>query len=184
MTDDGLGLQPLRQTEGAGAFRLLKKPTVIVSAFRPGNNNPRTNGSRTKLCHPERSAFQRSRKPALSEYRPPWRTIGVERRPASALLDRNTPRPNPDSASNNRAQDPVRHADLPGLIQKPIIPADQRRSEPLQMKGLSLDLWLHCVSEAVESVGKRLGLQVVFQFEGYFARGLKPQIIFLFLCTG
>ena len=41
-------------------------------------------------------------------------------------------------------------ADLPGLIQKLIIPTDQRRSKSLQMTGLSLDLRLPRVSAAVE----------------------------------
>ena len=47
---------------------------------------------------------------------------------------------------------------LSGLIQKPIIPADQRRSKPLQMTGLSLDLRLQHVSAASEILPRPHGL--------------------------
>ena len=49
-------------------------------------------------------------------------------------------------------------ADLPGLIQKLIIPTDQRRSKPLQMTGLSLDVRLQRVSAAVEILPRPHGL--------------------------
>jgi hypothetical protein len=49
-------------------------------------------------------------------------------------------------------------ADLPGLIQKLIIPTDQRRSKPLQMTGLSLDFRLQRVSAAVEILPRPHGL--------------------------
>ena len=49
-------------------------------------------------------------------------------------------------------------ADLPGLIQKLIIPTDQRRSKPLQITGLSLDVRLQRVSAAVEILPRPHGL--------------------------
>jgi len=42
------------------------------------------------------------------------------------------------------------HADLPGLLQKLIIPTDQRPSKPLQMKALSLEIRLQHVSAEAE----------------------------------
>src|SRR5215472_10059353 len=51
----------------------------------------------------------------------------------------------------------ARHTILPRVIQKLIIPADQRRPKPLQMQGLSLDLWLRRVSAAVESTARGIG---------------------------
>jgi hypothetical protein len=50
------------------------------------------------------------------------------------------------------------HADLPGLIQKLIIPTDQRRSKPPQMTGLSLDFRLQHVSAAAEILPRPHGL--------------------------
>ncbi len=44
----------------------------------------------------------------------------------------------------------VAEAELPRLIQKFIIPIDQRRSKPLLMTALSLDFRLHGVSSSVE----------------------------------
>lgn len=50
------------------------------------------------------------------------------------------------------------HGELPGLIQKLIIPTDQHRSKLLQMTGLSLDVRLQRVSAAVEILPRPHGL--------------------------